>query len=197
MDTSAWTQLPTLEGPRVRLRWLDTPDLARIYEVFSDPKVMRYWSTPAWEDRGRAQTLLDQIKRCFAERSLFQWGIEEKATPGIIGTTTLAHLDFDNGRAELGYALRHDHWGGGWMREAIDVLADFAFADLGLRRLEADVDPRNDRSVALLERIGFVKEGLLRERWCVAGEIQDAAFYGLLAKERPLRFRAALPIDGA
>ena len=56
----------------------------------------------------------------------------------------------------------------------------FAFEELGLHRVEADVDPRNARSLRLLERLGFQQEGLLRERYHVSGEIQDAALLGLL-----------------
>lgn len=69
------------------------------------------------------------------------------------------------------------------MREALTALIDHAIGTLRLHRLEADVDPRNERSVRLLDRLGFVREGLLRERWLEAGEVQDAVFYGLLARE--------------
>jgi len=55
--------------------------------------------------------------------------------------------------------------------------------ELGLRRVEADIDPRNARSAKILERLGFIREGYLRERWVVGGEISDTALYGLLARE--------------
>jgi ribosomal-protein-alanine N-acetyltransferase len=58
-----------------------------------------------------------------------------------------------------------------------------AFGPLGLRRVEADVDPRNAASCRLLERLGFRREGLLRERWRVNGETCDSALFGLLARE--------------
>jgi RimJ/RimL family protein N-acetyltransferase len=59
------------------------------------------------------------------------------------------------------------------------VLA-FAFDTLALHRVEADVDPRNARSIRALERAGFEREGYLRERYHVGGELQDAVLYGLL-----------------
>ena len=59
----------------------------------------------------------------------------------------------------------------------------FAFEELGLRRIEADVDPRNEASIRLLERLGFQREGYLRERWLVDQEINDTVFYGLLRRE--------------
>ena len=69
------------------------------------------------------------------------------------------------------------------MHEALQALLGFAFTDLDLHRLEADIDPRNGASAAALVRLGFREEGLLRERWIVAGEVSDSQLYGLLRRE--------------
>jgi RimJ/RimL family protein N-acetyltransferase len=69
------------------------------------------------------------------------------------------------------------------MQEALKALLDFSFTDLNMHRIEADVDPRNASSAKTLERLGFQREGYLRERWLVGGEVQDALFYGLLRRE--------------
>ncbi len=76
------------------------------------------------------------------------------------------------------------------MFEAARGLIDCAFATLGFRRIEADIDPRNHSSAKLLERLGFVREGILRERWLVADEVSDSAIYGLLRSDpQPTVFR--------
>jgi ribosomal-protein-alanine N-acetyltransferase len=175
-------RLPTLTGARVHLRWLVAGDVSALHEVFSDPEVMRYWSRTPFTDAGHeeARALLASIERAFTSQTLFQWGIARRADDRIVGTCTLAHVDASNRRAELGYALGRAHWGHGLMGEALALLLSFAFGDLGLRRLEADVDPRNTPSIRTLERLGFQREGLLRERWEVGGELQDSALFGLL-----------------
>ena len=66
------------------------------------------------------------------------------------------------------------------MQETLKAVLTFAFEVLEFHRIEADVDPRNVASIRTLERLGFQREGYLRERWQVNGEIQDALFYGLL-----------------
>ncbi len=66
------------------------------------------------------------------------------------------------------------------MAEALGALAQYSFLELSLNRLEADTDPRNARAINTLERLGFVREGYLRERWIVSGEKSDTVFYGLL-----------------
>lgn len=69
------------------------------------------------------------------------------------------------------------------MNEALGALIGCAFGSMGLRRLEAEVDPRNRSSARLLQGLGFTKEGLLRERWVTKGEARDVEIYGLLRNE--------------
>ncbi len=175
--------LPTIRAGRVLLRSLDERDLDALFEVFSDPQVMRYWSSGPLADRAAAETLLADIRAKAARRELYQWGVAGVDDDVVVGTCTLLQVDTGNGRAEVGYALAHAQWGRGLMTEALGALIGHAFGELGLRRLEADVDPRNAASIRLLERLGFRHEGLLRERWRVAGELQDTALYGLLARD--------------
>ena len=176
-------QLPTLVAPRVALRWLTEGDAGALYGVFSDPKVMRYWSTLPMTDIAQARKLIADIHEGFRTRRLFQWGVHHVEADRIIGTCTLFSINEAQGRGEIGYALGHDFWGHGYINEALTALADFAFGTLGMRRLEADVDPSNARSMRALERLGFRREGLLRERWKINGELQDSVVLGLLSHE--------------
>ena len=176
-------RLPTLRADRVLLRWLDAGDVDDLYRVFGDPAVMRYWSSPPLADRAAAGALLDDIRALFDSRTLFQWGVALAPGSPVIGTCTLCAFHEESGRAELGFALGRAHQRQGYMTEALSTLLDFAFGPLGLRRLEADIDPRNGPSLRLVERLGFRREGLLRERWLTAGEVQDSVFCGLLRRE--------------
>jgi RimJ/RimL family protein N-acetyltransferase len=69
------------------------------------------------------------------------------------------------------------------MYEALSGLLGSAFGTMSLRRLEAEVDTRNRSSARLLQRLGFTKEGLLRQRWVTKGEAKDVEMYGLLRDE--------------
>ena len=175
--------LPIISTPRVVLRWISEDDIDGLYEVFSNPQVMRYWSTPPLANREAAAQLQSEIAHGNESNAMLKWGLALRDSNRVIGTTTLFNLNLENGRAELGYALGHAHWGKGYMHEALQALLTHAFEVMQLRRLEADVDPRNTASIRALERLGFQREGFLRERWHVNGEIQDALFYGLLRRE--------------
>ncbi len=180
--------LPTLETPRLRLRHLTAADGPALFTVFSDPAVMRYWSSPPLADEAAAAILLTEIEANFQARFRLQWGLEQRSDGRVIGTCSLGHFDAQNRRAEVGYALARAHWGQGLMHEAQNALIGFAFAPteaggLDLLRLEADVDPRNEASRQSLLRLGFQREGYLRERWHVAGEVCDSEVFGLLRRE--------------
>lgn len=175
--------LPTLNGQQVKIRWLKEADLPALFRIFSDSDVTRYWSRPPMQQRDDAEKLLGEIHSSFRSRALFQWGVARVEDDAVIGSCTLARLDATHGIAEVGFALARDCWGRGYMKEALPLMIDFAFSRLGLRRLEADVDPRNNAPLRLLERFGFKREGLLRERYCMNTELQDAVLLGLLRRD--------------
>jgi RimJ/RimL family protein N-acetyltransferase len=174
-----------LESERLRLRAYRMQDLDALYALYSDPRVMRYWSFPPWHETAQARAYLERVLAENAAGAVRAWAVADRASDAFIGTATLHSLQHEQGRAELGYSLHPDWQGRGLAAEALRLVIAQAFGPMRLRRLEADVDPRNLASCRLLERLGFQREGLLRARWRVAGEDCDSAFYGLLAHESP------------
>jgi RimJ/RimL family protein N-acetyltransferase len=77
------------------------------------------------------------------------------------------------------------------MREAVSATCDHAFAEMGIRRIEAEVNPSNAASCRLLSRIGFALEGTLRQRWTAKGLTYDTRIYGLLVDEWRVTSRVA------
>ncbi len=177
------SRLPLLTASRLELRWLDPADVDAVFQVFGNPNVTRYWSSPALEGPQAAAQLIDEIHQLFADRELFQWGMAFRDSHRVFGTCTLADVDSANRRAEVGFALAEEVWGQGLATEALSRLFRFAFQELGLHRLEADVHPDNVACLAVLEKLGFQREGYLRERWQNQGEIQDSIWLGLLDRE--------------
>ena len=172
---------------RLTLRFLSEADLPAVYEIFSHPEVMRYWSYPAWADRSQAQQWLINIQEGYRTGNALQLAIERREDHKLVGTCTLFQFHVASRRAEIGYALGRPYWGLGYMQEALRALLCYAFQTLDLNRLEADIDPRNLASANVLERLGFLKEGRLRDRWIVNNEVSDTALYGLLRREWRVR----------
>jgi len=183
MDNTIAAGVPVLETERLRLRPYREDDGDAVFALYSDPTVVRYWSFPAWTQRSQADAYL---KRVFAETDageIFPWVVADRASDHLAGTLTLFSLHCEQLRAEIGYSLAPNFQGRGLASEALRCGLGYAFDRLGLLRIEADIDPRNEPSWRLLERLGFVREGLLRKRWRVKGEVCDTAFYGLLEED--------------
>jgi RimJ/RimL family protein N-acetyltransferase len=172
-----------LRTPRLRLREFRADDAPALYEVHSDPAVMRYWSFPAWTDPAQAVDRVAFVLGQRARNEVLVWAIADGANDRLVGSIAAFALDRNNARCEIGYSLRADRQGQGLAREALRAVLAFLVDELGIERVEADADPRNTASCRLLERLGFCREGLLRARWRVAGEVCDTALYGLLAPE--------------
>ena len=174
---------PELSSPRLRLREVRDDDAAALFAIHSDARVMRYWSYPAWTELAQAEQKIADIQRQRRELDMLVWAIADADTDLLIGSSAIFYMDLTQARAEIGYSLHPDWQGRGLASEALQLVLGYVFNELGLRRVEADIDPRNLPSCRLVDRFGFVREGLLRERWHVNDEICDSAIYGLLRQD--------------
>lgn len=178
-------RFPVLTTPRLILRETELRDVEPVFAFESDPVAMRYWSRPPMKEVSEARASVERALTFFPDRTGLRWAIVRASDDRWIGHASLFNFHQQSCRADIGYGLVRELWGQGLMREALIAVVDYAFGPLGLRRLEADIDPRNEASLRALERIGFTREGLLRERWQVGEEISNTAFLGLLAREWP------------
>ena len=140
-----------------------------------------------WATRADADVWFARLLARREAQSAVQCVIVKRATEAmtetVIGTAILFNFEVASGLAEIGYLLGRVHWGKGYSFEAMTAYIDLSFPTLNLRRLEATVDVRNVASNALLQPLGFTIEGVLRERWLAAGELQDSNLHALLKRE--------------
>jgi ribosomal-protein-alanine N-acetyltransferase len=176
----------TLTTPRLVLRPLCHEDAHALFAIWSDTDAMRYFSFPAMTRFDQAMDRVARQLKTSADGKDLVCAIELRATGEVLGDCALFHADEQCRRAEIGFCLQRAHWGRGYMSEAASTLIRHAFGTLNFRRIEADIDPCNVASARLLERLGFIREGLLRERWIVGDEVSDSALYGLLERDRPV-----------
>ena len=171
---------PRLGTTRLELRAMEAGDVDAVFRIQSNPEAMRYWATPPLRTRAEAAAVVERALAYAAEASGLTWAACARDDGRVVGTVSLFRFDPRNDRAEVGYILDRSAWGHGFMSEALGAAIGHAFGALDLRRIEADTDPRNAASIRMLERLAFRREGLLRERWVVGGEVCDSLILGLL-----------------
>lgn len=177
---------------RLRLRAITHADDAAFLRIFSDPETMRYWSREPLASLEDAQRMVQEEIDWGRTGSCLNWGIARVEDDALIGKISLFRFDAEHRRAEIGYVLDRGYWNRGLATEALAEVLAWAFGELRLHRIEADVDPDNRASLALLARFGFRAEGRARERYFMYGAWQDSVMLGVLAAD----YRAAIAQAG-
>jgi len=163
-----------------RFRAADAPVLAGYR---SDPEVARYQSWDAPFPLLRAETAVANFMAADPDKpGWFQYAIERIADKALIGDVAV-HLHDNLMQAEIGFTLATDFQGQGYATEAVRAVLDRLFRLQGLHKVTGECDARNLRSAGLLERVGFTREGRLRQQTFIKGEWTDDLIYGLLATE--------------
>lgn len=150
----ALSGFPSLQGVRVCLRGPRMADASALFDVFSNPQVMRYWTSPPMRDPLQAEGKVVEMLEAFGERKMLHWVIADRADTAI-GTCALFAFDGRHATCGIGYALRADLWRRGLAAEAVALATGWAFRSLGLVTLSAQVEAGNVGSVRLLEGAGF------------------------------------------
>lgn len=186
-----------LDTSRLVLRALQDDDLPDLFDINGDPEVTRFLPYAAWQSMADAHAWLARTRAAEAEGSARQLVAVARDRRRVIGSVLLFRYEPPSARIELGYVLGRPHWGRGLMREALQAVCAHAFNALAIRRMEAQVNPDNLASNALLLAMGFVAEGTLRQRWVNQGRAVDTNFYGLLATDWQAALAAAASAAGA
>jgi len=111
------------------------------------------------------------------------WGITLPGRDQLIGACGFNDWSHSDRSLDIGYWLMPEHWGRGLMQECLSAILRFALSSLGVHRIHADVEPENPASARLLERIGFVFEGTLRDVEYKDGRFLSLHQYSLLATD--------------
>lgn len=168
--------IPTLETERLILRELVREDATALFPTFADPEQMRYWSRGPFDSEEELAAWL-----CQPGWDGRAWTVESKEDGAVLGRVVA--MPRSTGESEIGYTVIRDRQGQGIAFEAMSALIDHLFTHDGMRRITADTDPDNVPSNRLLEKLGFTREGRLREAWVTHIGIRDSYIWGLLARE--------------
>lgn len=120
----------------------------------------------------------------YSDDLYFNWLIERKESKEVIGIINLHNVDEDSQSAETSYILAPKYWGQGIMTEALKCVLRYAFDEVRLNRVEADIFAGNIASEKVLTKCGMQREGISREKYCKDGAFIDSIQYAILAKER-------------
>jgi ribosomal-protein-alanine N-acetyltransferase len=120
----------------------------------------------------------------FRRRSGIRWGITLKGDDKLIGSAGFYKwIQPERYQAEMGYDLSPAFWGKGIMAEALTATIQYGFDHMSLHRIEVLISHHNKRSQTLVRRLGFKREGVLRDHYFIEGRFSDDVIFSLLKEE--------------
>lgn len=176
---------PILTTARLRLRPFTEADAPALLALHSNARVLRYWDAPPWRGPERAARFLTASRRMAEEGTGVRLAVDRVADRAFLGWCAVVGWSPQHRSASLGYCLDDAAWGRGYATEAVGALLAWAFDALPLHRVQAETDTRNAASARVLEKLGFAREGTLRQNCRVEGDVSDSWVYGLLRDEWP------------
>lgn len=188
-------QNPNAIGPRLYLRPLELEDVPMVQRWLNDPEVTR--TLDAWRpinavfERGF-------IERLSTSEKDMVWVVVRRADDRPLGITGLHQIDWRTRQAVFGIALgEREEWGKGHGTEATALVVRYAFDTLNLNRVSLLVYDSNPAGQRAYEKVGFRREGVLREHWYKGGRSGDTIAMAILRREWDPAARARGPGPGA
>ncbi|HCO68108.1 MAG TPA: N-acetyltransferase [Dysgonomonas sp.] len=175
-------EFPILKTKRLELVEITDKHLADLYNLFSDEDVIRFYNLGKYTQLSDAQKFVDWYRSRYNEGLAIRWGIKLKGNTDIIGTAGFNNYTTLH-RANIGYDLQKSYWNKGYITEALKAVIHFGFYSLEINRIEAEVMQGNVSSERVLEKLGFTKEGILRQWMLWNNSYYDMSMYSLLKSE--------------
>lgn len=178
-----FSHLPELETPRLLLRGMRVSDAEDMFEYARRPEVTRFLTWNPHPDREYTREYLQYLGGRYAAGAFYDWAVIEKESGKMIGTCGFTSFNCSSDVGEVGYVLNPNYWGKGLATEALARVVRFGFEVLDLHRIEARFMRGNHRSRRVMERVGMVYEGMLREGMAVKGVYRDIGICSILRAE--------------
>ena len=182
---------PTIDLGTVRLRPLRIADVAELFDYLRDPAVTELTSYPTVSVH-LVEAMVERYRNRWAAGELSKWAVTLSDDDRLIGTCGFNDWSQAHRWAELAFDLAQPHWGKGLMRQVVAALLEWTLGHNPIHqidRLQAFVRIDNERSIRLLERSGFLREGCLRSYRVCRGQPHDFYVYSMLRSDWVARAR--------
>lgn len=171
----------TLETERLLLRQVVATDVNEVFFLRSNSEVLKYINKEPCKSHQEALEHIQLLTKLFTDNEGIAWAITQKGDNIFLGSIGVWNIIKQHYRAEFGYSLHPNFHKKGIMSEAAKAVINYAFVQMRLHSLEANVNPENTASIKILERNGFVREGYFKESYFFDNRFQDSALYSLIS----------------
>ncbi len=180
INDAVFNKFPNIETENLILESFTINDAEELFKIRSDNRVTKYLDRDNHKTVEESKTMIQSILQSYMDKAGINWIIRKKASHEVAGYIGYWNLIRENVRAEIGYVLKPEFWGKGYMSEALLKVLEYGFNELKLHSILGNVNPQNKRSIKILEKFGFIKEAHFREDFLYNGKYLDSEIYCLL-----------------
>ncbi|WHZ05592.1 GNAT family protein [Neobacillus sp. YX16] len=173
-------EFPIFETDRLFLRKATKVDANHMFTYLSNKDVVKHMGLEPFQTLNDVYDEINWYQSIYDEGSGIRWGITLKDSDKVIGSCGFLNIKSKHHRAEVGFELSKEYWGKGIASEALEAVLRYGYQHFQLERIEALIEPNNVPSQKLVERQGFIREGLLRHYEFTCGKFDDLYIYSLL-----------------
>jgi [ribosomal protein S5]-alanine N-acetyltransferase len=184
-DRMGLPEMPVLTRSPVVLRAFTADDVDLVRSVATDPLIPLITTVPTSGTVADALAFIDRQHARLASGAGYSFAICDEVTGQAVGQIGLWLQDLDSGRASTGYWIGSAHRRRGYVVAALDAISRWGLSLDGVHRIELQVEPRNEGSWRAAERVGYVREGLMRSWRQVGTERRDLYLYSVLPADLP------------
>lgn len=149
----------------------------QLLELYSNSEVVRYIDMPPLHTLQDAQKYIFNASNLFVKKQKVVWAIHDKEQKNLVGIIRLYGINKEHHFADIGFELNRNYWGKGIISECLQKVLHFLFTQIQFKRIEAQTFVGNVRSIKLLERLGFLREGRLQQNFLINGQYEDSFMY--------------------
>lgn len=177
----SFTVFPEMETDRLILREHSLEDAQAWFNLRNNPSVMQYIDRDSPKDIAEVESYINGLISGFEQGESVGWVMALKDNPSkMIGNVVFWRMDLANHRTEIGYLLDPECWRKGLVSEALKAVISFAFEEMKFHSIEANINPKNQASRAILLKHGFVKEAYFKQDYYFNGKFLDSEIYSLI-----------------
>jgi ribosomal-protein-alanine N-acetyltransferase len=184
INNQIFDKFPKLESERMLFREFQISDANDLFLIRSNNQVMKFMDTEKHKTINDSINLIHQVQESFKSQTGINWAIVEKSSNVFLGYFGYWRIMKEHCRAEIGFALKPEYWGKGFMTESLFQFVNFGFNNMQVHSIEANVNPLNKKSMLILEKVGFKKEAYFRENYLFNGKFIDSVIFSMIEPEK-------------
>ncbi|WP_313893579.1 GNAT family N-acetyltransferase [Psychrobacillus sp.] len=174
-----FTPFPTIETENLVLRKMDENDRYDLFEMRKDPRMNEYTDSKVDEHISETEAYIEKMNAGVEENKWIIWAIEHKLSKKVIGSISIWNINNKQKSGELGYGITPNFQGKGYMKEALQSIAQYGLNVMNLKELFAYTEANNKPSICLLEKCGFTEVGKVEEAGYFSSKIYHMIIYKL------------------